>query len=429
VKSLKLNKAIEELKEAQAAVSPMTVPYLISPTIANNIFARQASTSSQGILTTLKAPRNPRPPRGTRENSLSLASVYTDKESDGLPVGFRRERASSTSSTTQSSISSPRPVKPDADDDAVFRFTRRLSSAALALANKGFKMPDSGNDSCGSEQTQESDLDEIPSRAKSQTELYADIMAILMWMKEKQQKDLDRHDLRLEIESQRIATRWATQPPPAMSAAELYDFTQNVLQYGAEHAFKVMQASMASRNCLDAAGLSQDTTPSNSQPLVDFCGQPIRIEEAIHGNCKEFYSATSVYKRPASVFPKTQRPCTISMTREDMYHFLKADEVRYRSEWKNPPLLMLYFNPHGERRRNSSKYPLHDKEAREHAETARLLKQQQEQSAPPQTVYYKASAANVSGFRQPMFDMDPPGRQRLASYQMDVELTQQDAPR
>jgi hypothetical protein len=96
-----------------------------------------------------------------------------------------------------------------------------------------------------------------------------------------------------------------------------------------------------------------------------------------------------VYKRPASVFPKTQRPCTISMTREDMYHFLKADEVRYRSEWKNPPLLMLYFNPHGERRRNSSKYPLHDKEAREHAETARLLKQQQEQSAPPQTVYYK----------------------------------------
>jgi hypothetical protein len=429
LKSFKVIKAIEELKEAHETISPMTQPYLISPTIANNIFARQALISSQRVPTPLKASHNLTQLRETQEKYTPQAPVHTDEDSNSVTAVYRRREANTASSTAQSPISSAKPVEPDTDDEAVIRFTRRLSSAALALANKSFKSPDSGNDSGGSEQTQKSDLEEIPSRADAQTKVQADIMATLMGMMKKQQEVSDLHVLCLKIDSQRIATQWSTQPPPAMSAAELYNFTMQVLQYGAEHAIKAMQASVVHRNQLAAAGLCQNTTDPSSQPMVDFRGRPIQIQEWVHGDCKDFFSATSVYGRPEFVISKTQRPYTISLTREDMYHFLKADEVRYRSEWRNSSLLTLYFNPHGERQRNSSRFPLHDREIRERAETARLQDQQQQRSTPPQIVYYKAGTANVPGFGQPIFNIDLPDRQRLASWQMDVEQTQHEAPR
>lgn len=198
----------------------------------------------------------------------------------------------------------------------------------------------------------------MSSRVEAQSQVTADLLVAMMGIVQKQQEVSDVQEVRLKLESERIATDWATKPPPVTSAAELYNFTRSVLQYGAEHAIQVMQASAAHRDLLAATAEHHNPYHPNGRPLLDYYGRQINVETFVHGRCKGFCSFTSLSGRPPSIFSMTNRPYTVPMTVENMYHCLKVDEMRYKSEYMSCCALVLYSNGSGERQQNHSKYPL-----------------------------------------------------------------------
>ncbi|KAH5294726.1 hypothetical protein HBI12_220970 [Parastagonospora nodorum] len=288
---LNLHKALKELRAAEAALTLATPQFLLSPTLENNIFARQTSMS-QLPATTPNSPHNIGKPFANHKQ----ATV---------------EDESVKHVNAKASFNSPSPVSKNTyiNDDASFlAFMRRLSASARKLAKENHRTPGSEDTSLSDESLGSGELNNITTAAGATAQQAQVLLQTLT--------------------GTRIATQRATQPPAAMTPAELYKFAQTALEQGAGNAIRGLQSANGYHD-------------PNKQPLL-FNNKPIEYN-----------------RRRTSLFAGSQPQSFTPMSAEDMYYCLKVDEQRYRSAFMTCPYLWQYFGGPADRSENPvSKYPL-----------------------------------------------------------------------
>jgi hypothetical protein len=243
------------------------------------------------------------------------------------------------------------------------------------------------------------ELNNITTTAGATAQQAQVLLQTLTGMVKRQQEITEVTEQRLMIDSQRIATQWATQPPAAMTPAELYKFAQTALEQGADHAIRVLQSV-------------NDNHDPNNQPLL-FNNKPIEYN-----------------RRRISPFDGPRPQSLIPMSLEDMYYRLKADEQRYRSAFMTCRYLWRYFGGPAHRSENPvSRYPLYDVAQKEKMEAAKRLEEQETLSRPPTTRYGIFNASTTAGFESSRLLPNTLEDVRRPSWEMEIDTRTRSEPK
>lgn len=386
-----VNRALEDLRAAESELSPYTRRHSISPTVENNIFARQASLSS---LSPTKF-ANHRSPTDTYFNSR-----------------HNWDKSSSVNEHVNSKGS-------------LAHFTRRLSAHAQALREKNYDTPESDES--------EPRLDSPPKVGDISTPsaVQANISAMLEEMIggiAQKHRDRDAANNRTEKPSwddedrirnevQRLATLMATQPPTASAPAQpgreledLYKTAEMLVLYG------MQQAEQKYQNLFRGGQLP--TQEELTKLVVDGAGNLVAP--------KDKWLIIQPQERPDLFFSTRswadkywRRDPTKRLKETEMFHVLMADEIRYRQAYKSCFFHKRFgvWDPRMDRYRRpeQSSYPYYNMRQREHAI------QQQQASTVPSVMYLKAHVANQSGGVHPIV-IEQGGRPGQHSWNMDVDV-------
>jgi hypothetical protein len=436
--------ALKEYQEAQAAIEEkVTARRSSSAPLRDNLFARRLSQTSEysqteglPIASTLRGSSKKQVPKlaSVEEQSESEETLHASISHEGnkstltsdQDVSDNEERSADLNRKDTGVSTPPKYFRvgslapsniyeDDQDDGPLMDFTRRLSSAALVLANKGFPTPE-GHDSSGAEEIPRPKPEAITTAAAAESELVSTLMDMMQRMTRDHKATTEKTERLLvanKIECQRLATLIATQPPSAPSApppnshaekAAMLEMAQELSAFGASDAFLMFKRYFHGDNPL----ISQLQKPSIAMrvPITS-----VRLEEpwTVEQERPDIFCSTKSLMQD-----RMRRTGGIPMTMEEMFYCLKADEARYVRAYQTSPLQIALPLGLLERQSLKSQYPL-----RNYLETQLESRLQQQRAQPePQTVFLKATIAN-RGVLGHLNIVAPEARDRQVSWQMD----------
>jgi hypothetical protein len=435
--------ALKEYQKAQAAIEEKVgTRRSSSASLSDNLFARRLSQTSEysnteglPIASTLR--------ESSKKQVSKLASVEEQSESEESLHAFishegkkaiptltsdqdvsDNEERSADLNRKDTGLSTPPKYfrvgslvpsntnEDDQDDAPLIDFTRRLSSAALVLANKGFTTPE-GHDSSGAEAIPRPKPEAITTAAAAESELVSTFMDMIQRMTRDHEATTEKTEKLLvanKIECQRLATLIATQPPSAPSApppdshaekAAMLEMAQALSAFGASDAFLMFKRHFHGDNPLSSE--LQKPSIAMRVPITS-----VKLEEpwTVEQERPDLFCSTKSLMQD-----RLRRTVGIPMTMEEMFYCLKADEARYVRAYQTSPLQIALPMGLLERQNLKSQYPL-----RNYLEMRLELRLQQQRAQPePQTIFLKATIANGGVFNI----VAPEARDRQASWQMD----------
>jgi hypothetical protein len=348
-----VQKAIGELREAEAEVLSNGDPEKTAIFAGDNIFSRQLSLSEQSI----RSPLSPKAPEVISKRRHEVQQSISLEESSILRV----RRASLSSSRALSSNSEP-----------IKEFARRLSDAARALADGKHKLSLSQS----SDTTGENDASETMASHTSTSSLASAmreaVEQAVQKLAQQQEETIKKSEQYIKNESERLATIYKTQPPTyAQSQSNkedriLYRVAEIAAVQGAE------QAAVFYLKLLCEGQLPR--TQQFKEPTSDRLWLLMAPQQYPSHFCSTISLSSQHWQRTRSV----------PLTQEQMYASLKADEARYRSEFITSAVQMIFGG--NVERRIKSQYPLHNllerQKMEEEQEEQRLRDQQNLQDIP-----------------------------------------------
>lgn len=381
------------MRAAEAQLSPYSRRHSISPTVKNNIFARQASLSNLSPTSSIPTPS---PGKSTKFANNWTASSPIDEYVN--PKG------------------------------SLAHFIRRLSAHAQALRLKNYDTPDSDDSDAKLESPAKvGDMSTLSAVQANITSMLEEMIAGIAQKHRDKDAAYDRtqkpswdDEDRIRNNYQRLATLIATQPPTAptspQAGRELKDFyrtAEALILHGARGAEQTYLNLFRGGRLPTQEELTKLVTDSAGNPVAPRVRWLIIQHQEVPG---KFFSTVSWADE------HWHRDPTKHLNESEMMHVLRADEFRYRQAYKS--CIMFRSLPQGplKPRSEQSSYPYYNMRQREHA-----IQEQQALTA-ANVIYLKAHVANQSGGVQPVV-IEQEGRSRHPSWRMDVDVNYEDDTR
>jgi hypothetical protein len=295
-------------------------------------------------------------------------------------------------------------------------FTRRLSSATLALANSEFDGP--GSDYSGT-------TEEIPRNpvALADNGAQSEFASSLLQMMQRMVQDHEEtrwttEELLLanKLEAQRLATLIATQPPsappPVDSRQEVETWNRIAYEnqkYGALQAFATYSKLLCGDNTTAFKQIMQPLVHAPEGDLLKLLADNQAIQPQERPD--RFFSTRSLMS------DKLRRTPGVMMTMDGMYHILKGNEMKYQAAFQSCRLGRELGGTKS-REDNPSQYPLLNRLLREREQ------QQQQQQQPAQTVFL-----NTPNFGQQIVIQQDFAERKASWAMMDVSDLEYDSAR
>ena len=277
----------------------------------------------------------------------------------------------------------------DEYDAPLADFTRRISSAAMVLANRGKYEPDS-DDSGSTEEIPRNEVAPATAAAAAQTEVASNILEMMQRMvqdHEETKKATEELLLANKLEAQRLATLIATQPPsappPVDSRREVEIWNRIAYEnqkYGALQAFSTYTQLLCGNNTEAAARIMQPLVNAPQGDILQLMAEKQAIQPQDRPD--RFFSTRSLMADKLRSVPG------VFMSMDDMYDILKGHDAKCRRAFK----LSRIANALGAtkaREAAPSQYPLLNRIRAEQQE------REQRKQPPTQTVFLKALVANT----------------------------------
>jgi hypothetical protein len=422
IKARSVKDALREYNDAAAVSSPRFQLSIASPSMQDNIFSRQLSLS-QSETSPLLSPYNLRPRSANRITLPPLASIDSYSNSKICATTDSRNDTKSSPRKLSTPLVSPYARILD-DENPLIEFTRRLSNAAKALADRGYKTPDSGDDSGTTEDIHRSDIGPVATAAAAKSIMALKLQEMMeqIW---KQQEDTITKVTKehVTLQAQRLATLISTQPPsipaPAQSQQDmnfLYRLAEEAAMYGAEKASLLYQKYFCDKR-LPTVEQAKQLMYDNVGNIIDPMHSWLILEP---GNDPRYFCSTM------SRCP-TNWHCTLAipMNTDEMHGRLVADAARYRSAFLTSSL--QYSLGGNIERQGASRYPLVDMNRETLARQQQLEELEQRANNHRQPIFERPQVAvwSVSG-QPPTLEQWSRGRQ--PSWMMDLDEEIQEPP-
>jgi hypothetical protein len=290
------------------------------------------------------------------------------------------------------------------DDSPLVEFTRRLSNAAQALADRGYKTPDSGDDSGTTEEMPRSDIGQVETAVGAQFIIASKLKEMIEQVLQKQEETFAKvAKEHVTIEAQRLATLITTQlpsaPPPVQPQQDmkfLYHLAEAAAMHGAEKA-----------NLLYQKHFCEGRLPTLEQARQLICDNVGKIVDHMHSwlilepkNDPRYFCST-ISRRP----PDWNRNRKVVMTIDERHSCLVADETRYRSAFLTSELQANWGGLiEG---RGTSRYPSFNAQREKFAMQQQLKELQQRVGNHRQPVYERPAVALGSVSDPPTSEQTP----------------------